>query len=89
MSQDLVIQIFRDFLKSTLILMSPLLVASIVVGLAVSIFQAATQIHEMTLVFVPKILVLAFCLIIIFPWMMNFAVSYATNLLSNIPFYVR
>ncbi len=89
MSQDLVIQIFRDFLKSTLILMSPLLIASIVVGLLISIFQAATQIHEMTLVFVPKILVISICLIILFPWMMNFAVSFATNIISNIPLYVK
>lgn len=89
MSQDLVIQIFRDFLKSTLILMSPLLIASIVVGLLISIFQAATQIHEMTLVFVPKILVISICLIVLFPWMMNFAVSFATNIISNIPLYVK
>lgn len=89
MSQDLVIQIFRDFLKSTLILMSPLLIASIVVGLLISIFQAATQIHEMTLVFVPKILVISLCLIVLFPWMMNFAISFTQNLIANIPLYVR
>jgi flagellar biosynthesis protein FliQ len=89
MSQDLVIQIFRDFLKSTLILMSPLLIASIVVGLLISIFQAATQIHEMTLVFVPKILIISLCLVILFPWMMNYAISFTTNLIANIPLYVR
>ena len=58
MSQDLVVQLFRELLKSTLILMAPMLIASIIVGMLVSIFQAATQIHEMTLVFVPKILVI-------------------------------
>ncbi len=89
MSQDLVIQIFRDFLKSTLILMSPLLIASIVVGLLVSIFQAATQIHEMTLVFVPKILIISICLVVLFPWMMNFAISFTVNIISNIPLYVK
>ncbi|MHB8111450.1 MAG: flagellar biosynthesis protein FliQ [Syntrophorhabdaceae bacterium] len=89
MSQDLVIQIFRDFLKSTLILMSPLLIASIVVGLLISIFQAATQIHEMTLVFVPKILIISLCLVVLFPWMMNYAISFTTNLIANIPLYVR
>ena len=62
MSQDLVVQLFRELLKSTLILMAPMLIASIVVGMLVSIFQAATQIHEMTLVFVPKILVIVACL---------------------------
>lgn len=89
MSQDLVVQIFRDFLKSTLVLMSPLLVASLAVGLIVSIFQAATQIHEMTLVFVPKILVICICLVVLFPWMMNFAISFTVNIISNIPVYVR
>ncbi|MDD5007924.1 MAG: flagellar biosynthesis protein FliQ [Syntrophorhabdaceae bacterium] len=89
MTQDLIIQIFRDFLKTSLILMAPMLVASLVVGFLVSIFQAATQIHEMTLVFVPKILIIVLCLILLFPWMMNFMVSYTVNLFSNIPVYVK
>ncbi|OPY73269.1 MAG: Flagellar biosynthetic protein FliQ [Syntrophorhabdus sp. PtaU1.Bin058] len=89
MTQDLIIQIFRDFLKTSLLLMAPMLLASLVVGFLVSIFQAATQIHEMTLVFVPKILVIVLCLVLLFPWMMNFMVSYTINLFSNIPVYVR
>jgi flagellar biosynthetic protein FliQ len=89
MTQDLIIQIFRDFLKTSLLLMAPMLVASLVVGFLVSIFQAATQIHEMTLVFVPKILVIVLCLILLFPWMMNFMVSYTIDLFSNIPVYVK
>lgn len=89
MSQDLVVQIFRDFLKTSLILASPVLVVSLLVGLVVSIFQAATQIHEMTLVFVPKMLAIALCLTILFPWMLNFIVSYTVSLFSNIPVYVR
>jgi flagellar biosynthesis protein FliQ len=89
MSQDLVVQLFRDLLKSTLVLMAPMLIASIVVGMLVSIFQAATQIHEMTLVFVPKILVIVLCLMVLFPWMMNFAISYTANILTNIPVYVK
>lgn len=89
MSQDLVLQLLREFLKSTLMLMAPMLIASITVGMLVSILQAATQIHEMTMVFVPKILVIALCLMVLFPWMMNFAVSYTANLLTNIPIYVK
>jgi flagellar biosynthesis protein FliQ len=89
MSQDLVVQLFRDLLKSTLILMAPMLIASIIVGMLVSIFQAATQIHETTLVFVPKILVIVLCLMVLFPWMMNFAISYTANILTNIPMYVK
>jgi flagellar biosynthesis protein FliQ len=89
MSQDLVVQLFRDLLKSTLILMAPMLIVSIIVGMLVSIFQAATQIHEMTLVFVPKILAIVLCLMVLFPWMMNFAISYTANILTNIPMYVK
>jgi flagellar biosynthesis protein FliQ len=89
MSQDLVVQLFRELLKSTLILMAPMLIASIIVGMLVSIFQAATQIHEMTLVFVPKILIIVACLMVLFPWMMNFAISYTANILTNIPVYVK
>jgi flagellar biosynthesis protein FliQ len=89
MSQDLVVQLFRELLKSTLILMAPMLIASIIVGMLVSIFQAATQIHEMTLVFVPKILIIVLCLMVLFPWMMNFAISYTANILTNIPVYVK
>jgi len=89
MGQDLVLQLLRELLKSTLILMAPMLIASIIVGMLISILQAATQIHEMTMVFVPKILVIALCLMVLFPWMMNFAVSYTANLLTNIPIYVK
>lgn len=69
--------------------MAPMLLASIAVGVLISIFQAATQIHEMTLVFVPKILVIGFCLMVLFPWMLNVMISYTINLFSNIPLYVR
>ena len=89
MSQDLIVQIFRDVLKTTLLLMAPALIVSIIVGLLISIFQAATQIHEMTLVFVPKILAIAACLMILFPWMVNLMTTYTITLFSNIPTYVR
>ncbi|MCX5807242.1 MAG: flagellar biosynthesis protein FliQ [Proteobacteria bacterium] len=89
MGQDVIVQIFRDVLKTTLIVMAPALLASIVVGLLISIFQAATQIHEMTLVFVPKILVIAACLMVLFPWMINVLTTYTITLFSNIPVYVK
>jgi len=89
MSQDMVVQIFREVIKISLLLMAPALIVSIVVGLFVSIFQAATQIHEMTLVFVPKILAIALCLMVLFPWMLNLAITYTTNLFANIHIYVK
>jgi flagellar biosynthetic protein FliQ len=89
MSQDLVIQIFRDCLKTALLVAAPALIAAIIVGLAVSIFQAATQIHEMSLSFVPKALAIIGCLVFLSPWMMNMLVSFTTGIISNIPVYVR
>ena len=89
MSQDLVIQIFRDCLKTALLISAPLLGAAIVVGLTVSIFQAATQIHEASLAFVPKILAIIVCLIILSPWMLQVLVTFTTGIISNIPVYVR
>ncbi|HOV91251.1 MAG TPA: flagellar biosynthesis protein FliQ [Syntrophorhabdaceae bacterium] len=89
MGYDLIVQIFRELIRTTLVIMAPVLLASLVVGLFISIFQAATQIHEMTLVFVPKILAISACVLFLFPWMLNIIVTYTINLISNIPTYVR
>jgi flagellar biosynthetic protein FliQ len=89
MSQDLVIQLFRDCLKTALLISAPVLVGAIIVGFAVSVFQAATQIHEMSLAFVPKMLVIVGCLVVLSPWMLNVLVAFTTSLISNIPLYVR
>jgi flagellar biosynthesis protein FliQ len=89
MSQDLVIQLFRDCLKTALLISAPMLIAAIIVGLAVSVFQAATQIHEMSLAYVPKILAIVACLMVLSPWILNVLVTFTVNLFSNIPVYVR
>jgi flagellar biosynthesis protein FliQ len=88
-SEDLVIQIFRDCLRTALLVSAPALIGAIVVGLAVSIFQAATQIHEMSLAFVPKMLVIVGCLVVLSPWMLNVLMTFTTSIISNIPVYVR
>jgi flagellar biosynthesis protein FliQ len=89
MSQDLVLQLFRDCLKTALLVAAPMLICAIVVGLLVSVFQAATQIHEMTLAFVPKLLVIIGCLIVLAPWILNVLMTYTTSIITNIPVYVR
>ena len=89
MSQELVLEIFRNSLKLGLLIMSPLLLAAMIVGLLVSIFQSATQIHEVTLTFVPKILAVVFVLVLLFPWMLNHIVTYTVTLISNFSTYVR
>ncbi|MGA3173574.1 MAG: flagellar biosynthesis protein FliQ [Syntrophorhabdales bacterium] len=89
MSQDLMIQLFRECLKTAFIIAAPMLGVAIIVGLTISIFQAATQIHEMSLAFVPKILAIVACLMLLSPWMMRVLVSFTTGIISNIPLYVR
>jgi len=71
MSQDGVLDVFREALLLSLKLAGPLLIVSIVIGLVISIFQAATQIHEQTLTFVPKVLVIALLLLAMGSWMMS------------------
>lgn len=71
MTQGEVLAIFQEALLVTLKLSAPLLIVSIVIGLIVAIFQAATQIHEQTLTFVPKVLAIALLLLILGSWMMT------------------
>ncbi len=72
-----------------MLIMSPLLLAAMIVGLLVSIVQSATQIHEVTLTFVPKILAVVLVLVLLFPWMLNNIVTYTVTLFSNFSTYVR
>ena len=71
MEQGEVLQIFRSAMYVGIKVAAPLLIASIVIGLVVAIFQAATQIHEQTLTFVPKVIVLAIMLLVLGSWMMT------------------
>ncbi|MGZ3705772.1 MAG: flagellar biosynthesis protein FliQ, partial [Bdellovibrionota bacterium] len=79
----------RDAIWTTIALAAPLLIASLVVGLVVSIFQAVTQINEATLTFIPKMLAIAVVLIVLAPWMTQMITSYTTELFTSLPNYVR
>lgn len=74
--------------KITLIISLPILLAGLVVGLLVSIFQATTQINEMTLSFVPKILAVIAVIILTMPWMLNMILDYTKMLINLIPKFV-
>ncbi len=71
MSQDAVLEVFHDALMLALMLCGPMLIISIIVGLVISIIQAATQVHEQTITFVPKLVAIALILLLTGPWMMN------------------
>lgn len=71
MAQDDVLVVFRETIWMILKLSAPMLIVSIVIGLIISIFQAATQIHEQTMTFVPKIIAAAFLLLLTGSWMLT------------------
>ena len=85
MNEDVVVKIGMDALTVSLKIALPLLLAGLIVGLVVSVFQAVTQIQEMTLAFIPKILVTAAVLAIGGPWMLDQLLSYTEALYNGIP----
>ncbi len=89
MSEATVIEIGVSALKVAIMLSAPVLLATMVVGLLIGVLQAATQIQEMTLTFVPKILVAALVLVILGPWMLRLIVNFTMQLYSNIPVLLK
>jgi flagellar biosynthesis protein FliQ len=85
MTPDSVVAIVRQALEVTAMVAGPLLLASLVTGLLVSIFQAATQINELTLTFIPKLVVMFLVLILLGPWTLELLVDYITRLFESIP----
>jgi flagellar biosynthetic protein FliQ len=85
MTPESVMTIGQQALEVTILLSAPLLLAALAVGLLVSVFQAATQINEMTLSFIPKLLVMFVVLVVAGPWMLNLLMDYTRRLFSSIP----
>ena len=79
------IMLASDTFKVALMIAAPMLIGGLVAGLVISIFQATTQINEMTLSFVPKILVVAMVLIFTMPWMMNMMIDFTLRTFNLIP----
>lgn len=84
MTDQFVIQIVRDAFYHVIILVGPLLMVSLVIGLAISIFQAATSISEQTLTFVPKLLAVFITLILIMPFMLSMMKSFTLTIFNYI-----
>ncbi len=89
MNPDVVLRIAKDMIEITLMLSLPILGVGLVVGLLVSLFQALTQMHEMTLTVVPKIIAVLVSLLLLLPWMMHKLVFYTEQLIVNLPQYAR
>lgn len=75
-----VLTLFQGALSTAFVLAGPILGFGLVAGLLVSIFQAATQIHEMTLTFVPKIAAVVLCLVLLLPWMLRRLIEFTATL---------
>ena len=89
MSEDVVLHLGQDALRTLAMLSAPLLLSTLVIGLVISIFQALTQINENTLTFVPKMIVIAIILVLAGPWMLDVMSAYTVNLFESIATIVR
>ena len=89
MTPEMVTEIGRQALETTLIVATPILGLSLVVGLAVSVLQAMTQLNEATLTFVPKVLAVFAAIVVFLPWMLGVLTSFMTQLFLNIPNYAQ
>ena len=85
MTPESVLDIFSNAMQLVLLLVVIILVPALIVGLLVSMFQAATQINEMTLSFIPKLIVTLVTLIVAGPWMLQLLIEYTQTLIFDIP----
>ncbi|WP_153109240.1 flagellar biosynthesis protein FliQ [Propionivibrio limicola] len=88
MSPESVMNIGRQAIEVTLMLSGPLLLSALVIGLIISIFQAATQINEATLSFIPKLIGTFLVLVLAGPWMLQVMVEFMRQLFESIPQFI-
>ena len=85
MTPETIMTIGQRALEITMLLAAPLLLAALIIGLLVGVFQAATQINEMTLSFIPKVVGMGATMVIAGPWMLKILISYTRELFESIP----
>lgn len=85
MTPESIMTLSHQAMYVALLMAAPLLLVSLVVGLVVSLFQAATQINETTLSFIPKLIAIAVTLVIAGPWMLTTMLDYMHNMFTSIP----
>jgi flagellar biosynthesis protein FliQ len=89
MTPEMVMTLAHEAMYIAMLLAAPLLLVSLVVGLMVSLFQAATQINETTLTFIPKLIAIAVTLVIAGPWMLTTLVDYMHRMFTSIPSFAN
>lgn len=85
LSQNYVIYLAKETITVVLLVGGPILLAALVTGLTVGIFQALTQIQEQTLTFIPKLVAVAVVMVVLGPWMMRVLMAFTTNLFNSLP----
>lgn len=88
MTADFALMIFNQMMWNAMTIAAPVLGLTLLVGVAVSVFQVVTQLQEMSLAFIPKLIVAAFALIVFGGWMLNHLVVFSRTLIANIPQYL-
>ena len=89
MTVEFVVHILRQALMTVLTAAAPVLIVGLVVGLAVSILQAVSQVHEITLTFIPKIIAIFIALMIFAPWIVKVVLNFTTDILTNLAQYAK
>ena len=89
MNPEFAVELVKTMIFQALMLAAPILLTSLAIGLAVSLFQAVTSIHEQTLSFVPKVLGIVLILVITLPWLVRSSIEFTTMLIEKIPQMVR
>jgi flagellar biosynthetic protein FliQ len=89
MTEELVMSIGGETLKTMMLIAGPMLIAAMAIGIIVSVLQAITQINESTLTFIPKMVAIILVLVIMAPWMMETLTNYSTEIFGNFAEWVR
>jgi len=85
LTQEFVISIAQTAIYTVFLVSAPMLGLALLVGLAIGIFQAVTSINEMTLTFIPKIVIVMVAIVVFSPWMLNIMITFTVNLINSIP----
>lgn len=89
MTEDMVMQISAETMKTMALIAGPMLIAAMVVGVIISVLQAITQINEATLTFIPKMVAIIVVLVVMAPWMLETLSNYSTEIFGNFAEWVR
>ena len=89
MDQAMILKLARDTMQVTLMIGGPMLIASLVIGITISILQVVTSIQDMTLTFIPKIVVVFIVFLFAFPWIMHIMIAYTSRLFGNLETFAR